>query len=151
MPDQHALALQQADQARTDFALVDSNLEIIMGSSRSCRRAAIWRGPRSGSSSAPQSSQPFSFGSCGISAGHCRGHSRARVEPAGSEGEPIPRGEAGIPTRASLPFHRARKRCLSRLSERPRCPARLWRTRRGFEHAMVDNPRYIIPPIFAMG
>jgi hypothetical protein len=30
MPDPHILALHQADQARTDFALVESNLEIVM-------------------------------------------------------------------------------------------------------------------------
>jgi hypothetical protein len=31
MPDQHSLALRQADQARTDFAVLESNLEIVMG------------------------------------------------------------------------------------------------------------------------
>ena len=30
MTDEHTLALRQADQARIDIALVDSNLEIIM-------------------------------------------------------------------------------------------------------------------------
>ena len=31
MSDQRQLTLQQVDQARTDFALIDSNLELIMG------------------------------------------------------------------------------------------------------------------------
>jgi hypothetical protein len=31
MPDPHILALRQADQARTDFALLESNLELVMG------------------------------------------------------------------------------------------------------------------------
>jgi hypothetical protein len=31
MPNHDTLTLQQADQARTDFALLESNLEIIMG------------------------------------------------------------------------------------------------------------------------
>jgi hypothetical protein len=31
MPYQNILALQQADQARTDFALIESNLEFIAG------------------------------------------------------------------------------------------------------------------------
>ena len=31
MPDEHSLALRQTDQARTDFALIESNLELIMG------------------------------------------------------------------------------------------------------------------------
>ena len=30
-PDQNILTLIQADQARTDFALIESNLELIMG------------------------------------------------------------------------------------------------------------------------
>jgi hypothetical protein len=30
-PSERALTLRQADQARTDFALIDSNLEFIMG------------------------------------------------------------------------------------------------------------------------
>ena len=31
MSDEHTLALRAADQARTDFALLESNLEIIAG------------------------------------------------------------------------------------------------------------------------
>jgi hypothetical protein len=31
MPDEHTFALRRADQARTDSALIDSNLEFIMG------------------------------------------------------------------------------------------------------------------------
>jgi len=31
MPDEHTFALRQADQTRADFALIDSNLEFIMG------------------------------------------------------------------------------------------------------------------------
>jgi hypothetical protein len=31
MPDRNILALRQADQARTDFALLESNLELIAG------------------------------------------------------------------------------------------------------------------------
>lgn len=31
MPDANTFSLRQADQARTDFALIDSNLELIMG------------------------------------------------------------------------------------------------------------------------
>jgi hypothetical protein len=31
MPDKNILALRQADQARTDFALLENHLEIIMG------------------------------------------------------------------------------------------------------------------------
>jgi hypothetical protein len=31
LPSESALALRQADQARTDFALLESNLEIVMG------------------------------------------------------------------------------------------------------------------------
>jgi hypothetical protein len=31
MSDERSLTLRQADQARTDFALLESNLEIIMG------------------------------------------------------------------------------------------------------------------------
>lgn len=31
MPDQHTLTLRQADQARTDFALLESHLETIAG------------------------------------------------------------------------------------------------------------------------
>jgi hypothetical protein len=31
MPDENILTLRQADQARTDFALLESNLEFIMG------------------------------------------------------------------------------------------------------------------------
>lgn len=31
MPDEHTLALQQADQARTDFALIEDQLEFMMG------------------------------------------------------------------------------------------------------------------------
>ena len=31
MPDEHILTLQRLDQARNDFALIDSNLELIMG------------------------------------------------------------------------------------------------------------------------
>jgi hypothetical protein len=30
MPDENILTLRRADQARTDFALVESNLELIM-------------------------------------------------------------------------------------------------------------------------
>jgi hypothetical protein len=30
MPDEHPLTLRQADQARTDFAAIESNLEFIM-------------------------------------------------------------------------------------------------------------------------
>jgi hypothetical protein len=30
MPDEHRLTLRQADQARTDFAAIESNLEFIM-------------------------------------------------------------------------------------------------------------------------
>jgi hypothetical protein len=30
MPDEHILTLRQADQARTDFAAVESDLEFIM-------------------------------------------------------------------------------------------------------------------------
>jgi hypothetical protein len=31
MPDDNILALRQADQARTDFALIESNLEFLAG------------------------------------------------------------------------------------------------------------------------
>jgi hypothetical protein len=31
MPDENTLTLRQADQARTDFALLEGNLEFIMG------------------------------------------------------------------------------------------------------------------------
>jgi hypothetical protein len=31
MPDEHTLTLRQADQARTDFALIEDQLEFIMG------------------------------------------------------------------------------------------------------------------------
>jgi hypothetical protein len=31
MPDQHILTLYQADQARTDFALIESDLEFVAG------------------------------------------------------------------------------------------------------------------------
>jgi hypothetical protein len=31
MSDEHILTLRQADQARTDFALIESNLEFIAG------------------------------------------------------------------------------------------------------------------------
>ena len=31
MQDQHTLALQQADEARTDFAVIESNLEFTAG------------------------------------------------------------------------------------------------------------------------
>jgi hypothetical protein len=31
MPDNNILALRQADQARTDFALIESNLEFLAG------------------------------------------------------------------------------------------------------------------------
>jgi hypothetical protein len=31
MPDEYPLALRQADQARTDFAALESDLEFIMG------------------------------------------------------------------------------------------------------------------------
>ena len=31
MPDEHYLALRRADQARTDFAAIESDLEFIMG------------------------------------------------------------------------------------------------------------------------
>ena len=31
MPDENILQLRATDQARTDFALIESNLEIIMG------------------------------------------------------------------------------------------------------------------------
>ena len=31
MPDEHKLTLRQVDQARTDFALIESNLEFIAG------------------------------------------------------------------------------------------------------------------------
>jgi hypothetical protein len=31
MPDEHILTLRQADQARTDFALIEDQLEFIMG------------------------------------------------------------------------------------------------------------------------
>ena len=31
MPDEHILALRQADQARTDFATLESDLQFIMG------------------------------------------------------------------------------------------------------------------------
>jgi hypothetical protein len=31
MSDERILTLRQADQARTDFALIDSNLELIIG------------------------------------------------------------------------------------------------------------------------
>ena len=31
MPDNNTLALQQADQATTDFALIESNLEFLAG------------------------------------------------------------------------------------------------------------------------
>jgi hypothetical protein len=31
MPDEHMLALRQADQARTDFAALESDLQFIMG------------------------------------------------------------------------------------------------------------------------
>jgi hypothetical protein len=30
-PDEHTLTLRQADQARTDFALIEDQLEFIMG------------------------------------------------------------------------------------------------------------------------
>ena len=31
MPDEHTLTLRQADQARTDFGLIEDQLEFIMG------------------------------------------------------------------------------------------------------------------------
>ena len=31
MPDEYPLTLRQADQARTDFALIESNLELLVG------------------------------------------------------------------------------------------------------------------------
>jgi hypothetical protein len=31
MPDEHTLTLRQADRARTDFALIEDQLEFIMG------------------------------------------------------------------------------------------------------------------------
>ena len=31
MPNEHALALRQADQARTDFALIEEHLDFISG------------------------------------------------------------------------------------------------------------------------
>jgi hypothetical protein len=31
MPDRNILTLRQADQARTDFALIESNLELLAG------------------------------------------------------------------------------------------------------------------------
>ena len=31
MPDEHTLTLRQADQARTDFALIEDHLEFIAG------------------------------------------------------------------------------------------------------------------------
>jgi hypothetical protein len=31
MPDENILTLRQADQARTDFALIESNLEFLAG------------------------------------------------------------------------------------------------------------------------
>jgi hypothetical protein len=31
MPDEHILALRQADQARADFAVLESDLQFIMG------------------------------------------------------------------------------------------------------------------------
>ena len=30
MPDEHTLALRQADQARTDFALIEADLQFVM-------------------------------------------------------------------------------------------------------------------------
>ena len=41
MSEEHILALRQADQARTDFAALESDLEFIMGDSHGCRREAI--------------------------------------------------------------------------------------------------------------
>ena len=31
MPDEHTLTLRQADQARTDFAAIESDLQFVMG------------------------------------------------------------------------------------------------------------------------
>src|SRR5262249_15014086 len=31
MPDEHTLALRHADQARTDFAVIESDLQFVMG------------------------------------------------------------------------------------------------------------------------
>jgi hypothetical protein len=81
MPDQNILTLRQVDQARTDFALLESNLEIIASqlarqpTRRELAQAAL------GIISAPPSSPPSSFGSCGINAGHRRGNSGARSGP----------------------------------------------------------------------
>jgi hypothetical protein len=36
MPDSNILALRQTDQARTDCALLESNLEIVMGQLAHC-------------------------------------------------------------------------------------------------------------------
>jgi hypothetical protein len=44
MTDERPLALRQADQARTDLALLESNLEIIMGQLAGIpTRKELWR------------------------------------------------------------------------------------------------------------
>jgi hypothetical protein len=67
MPNEHILELQRADQARTDLAAIECDLQFVMGRLARMPTGAISRRPRSGSSSAPLSSRPYSVGSFGIS------------------------------------------------------------------------------------
>jgi hypothetical protein len=69
-------------------------------------------------------------------AGACRGSCDRgcdRLHRALGEGIQVPRGDAGIPTRASLPFNRQDQRRLPRLPERSHRAARLRRFRRSLE------------------
>jgi hypothetical protein len=131
LPNENILALRRADQARTDFALLESSLEIIMHQ--------LAQLPTRGQLA--QAALGIFFCSAVLTTGHRRGHPGARGELAVGERIPLTGGDAGIPTRASLPFHRAHKRRLSRISEESCCPARLRRTGRRFKHPVADDPR----------
>jgi len=53
----------------------------------------------------------------------------------------VRRGQARVPTDAPVSGDRADERPVPRLRQGPHRAARLWRSRRGFKHAMADNPR----------
>ena len=56
------------------------------------------------------------------------------------KGAPIGRGQARVPIDPPVPGNRADERGVPRLCQGPHRAALLWRPRRGFEHAMADDP-----------
>jgi hypothetical protein len=148
MSTEHTLTLRQADAARVDFALIEDHLGFIAGQLAKQPTRCDLAKTALGIIFARRSSRPCLFGSLGtrITCHERRGNHRAgdcgRLRrPAFGQRAPIPRGNTGIPTRASLSVSGAHKRRVSWLPQGSRLAARLRRPRRSFQYAMADRCR----------